>query len=768
MDTGYSDSFQHLQDEMAWLDRVLHLAVQRARTSGGRWGRLCITDESVDALVGERPRGEPTSATEEALLQTVEATRAEIERRVAASEGGEGTLRLPRLNRLFALSPFERDVLVICLAPELDGKYERLYAYLQDDATRRSPTVELVFRLLCRAPREQVLGRGAFLASSRLMGYGLVAFADGGDTAPSLLSRALRLDEGIAHYLLGSRVLDPRIAHAAQLVIPDSWPDSWPDPGPGPAPEPARGTCEGTGDGARAGLLTSLQRYVAAPEPAPATAGPTGDGARAGLLTSLQRYVAAPSDDQWIAILHGADRAGQEETARWLCARAGLPLLRVDLDRLGDGDLSFERAMRLVFREAALRTAAVCVEAGEAFSREAEKDPARCRCLEAAMQQLGSITFLAGVRPWELQDGLKRQQCHAAEFPVPPYAERRQLWQASLDGDGAEAADLDQLAARFRFTRREIRNAVHAARNLARLRDGASAVATQADLQSACRAESSRRLNGLARKVETRYGWADLVLPANEKQQLREIAQHIQHHEGVYSDWGFGRKHTLGRGINILFSGASGTGKTMAAGIMAAELGLDLYKIDLSVIVSKYIGETEKNLARLFQEAESSNAILFFDEADALFGKRSEVKDSHDRYANIEVNFLLQKMEEHEGIVILATNLSKNLDDAFLRRLQFTVLFPFPEREERLEIWRRVFPSEAPLAADADLEFLARRLKIAGGNIKNIALGAAFLARAEGGTIGMRQIVLSAKREFQKVGKLCVKADFGDYHELVR
>ena len=730
MDTGYSDSFQHLQDEMAWLDRVLHLAVQRARSGGGRWGRFCVTDEGVDALLAERPGGEPASATEQALLRTVEATRAEVDRRLTASEGGEAVLRLPRLTRLFALSPFERDVLVVCLAPELNAKYERLYAYLQDDATRRFATVELVFRLLCRAPREQALGRGAFLASSRLMGCGLVEFADGGEAAPSLLSRTLRLDEGIAHYLLGSRVLDPRIAHAAQLAAPDPEPD-------------------------------------AAPELAAETSGEAGDG-RAGLLASLQRYVAAPTDHQWIAILHGADRAGQEETARWLCAQVGLPLLRADLDRLGDGDLPFERAIRLVFREAALRTAAVCVEAGEAFAREAEKAPGRCRCLEAAMQQLGSITFLAGVRPWELADGLKRQQWHAAEFPVPPYAERRRLWQASLNGDGAEAPDLDQLAARFRFTRREIKNAVHAARNLARLRDGASAALTQADLRSACRAESSRRLGGLARKLETRYAWADLVLPANETRQLREIVQYIQHHEGVYSDWGFGRKHTLGRGINILFSGASGTGKTMAAGIMAAELGLDLYKIDLSVIVSKYIGETEKNLARVFQEAESSNAILFFDEADALFGKRSEVKDSHDRYANIEVNFLLQKMEEHEGIVILATNLSKNLDDAFLRRLQFTVLFPFPERDERLEIWRRVFPAEAPLAADVDLDFLARRLKIAGGNIKNIALGAAFLARAERATIGMRQIILSAKREYQKVGKLCVKADFGDYHELVR
>jgi SpoVK/Ycf46/Vps4 family AAA+-type ATPase len=184
-------------------------------------------------------------------------------------------------------------------------------------------------------------------------------------------------------------------------------------------------------------------------------------------------------------------------------------------------------------------------------------------------------------------------------------------------------------------------------------------------------------------------------------------------------------------------------------------------------VVSKYIGETEKNLNRIFTEAETSNAILFFDEADALFGKRSEVKDSHDRYANIEVNYLLQKMEEHEGIVILATNLSKNVDDAFLRRLQWAVLFPLPEKDERLQIWRQVFPPEAPLGADVNFEFLARRLKIAGGNIKNIALGAAFLARADRGAIDMRHVVLAAKREFQKLGRICVRADFGEYYDLV-
>jgi SpoVK/Ycf46/Vps4 family AAA+-type ATPase len=267
--------------------------------------------------------------------------------------------------------------------------------------------------------------------------------------------------------------------------------------------------------------------------------------------------------------------------------------------------------------------------------------------------------------------------------------------------------------------------------------------------------------------VQNRYSWSDLVLPAAQRQQLREVVDHIRFHERVYADWGFGDKHSLGRGNNVLFSGPSGTGKTMAAGIIATELGLDIYKIDLSAVVSKYIGETEKNLSRIFTAAETANAILFFDEADALFGRRSEVKDSHDRYANVEINYLLQRMEEHEGIVILATNLSRNLDDAFLRRIQFAVTFPQPEKEERLLLWRQVFPAQAPLATDLDFDFLARRFKLTGGSIKNIAVGAAYLAQCEGGAIGMRHVVLAAKREFQKMGKICAKAEFGDYYELV-
>jgi SpoVK/Ycf46/Vps4 family AAA+-type ATPase len=267
--------------------------------------------------------------------------------------------------------------------------------------------------------------------------------------------------------------------------------------------------------------------------------------------------------------------------------------------------------------------------------------------------------------------------------------------------------------------------------------------------------------------VTPHYQWDDIVLPADKIGQLREICSYVRHKHIVHFQWGFQKKLALGRGLNALFSGPSGTGKTMTADIIANDLGLEMYKVDLSTVVSKYVGETEKNLSRIFRETSSGNAILFFDEADALFGKRTEVKDAHDRYANIEINYLLQKMEEHEGIVILATNLSKNLDDAFLRRMHFAVDFPFPDDRQRELIWRKIFPPSAPLHDDIDYVFLSERLKIAGGNIRNIALTAALYAAEESSAIEMRHIILSARRELQKMGKLCVRSDFGQFYHLI-
>jgi SpoVK/Ycf46/Vps4 family AAA+-type ATPase len=274
-------------------------------------------------------------------------------------------------------------------------------------------------------------------------------------------------------------------------------------------------------------------------------------------------------------------------------------------------------------------------------------------------------------------------------------------------------------------------------------------------------------LSNLARKIEPHYRWEQLVLPSDQLQQLRELANQVKHKNLVMEDWGFSGKLSLGRGLNALFAGPSGTGKTMASEVIANELGLDLYKIDLSAVVSKYIGETEKNLNRIFTEAEHSNAILFFDEADALFGKRSEVKDAHDRYSNIEIAYLLQKMEEYDGITILATNLRQNIDEAFTRRIRFIIDFPFPKEEYRLGIWKGIWPKSTPLEANIDLEFMAAQFELSGGNIRNIALTAAFSAANNGKAVNMKHLIHAAKREFQKMGKICVSGDFGIYKDLV-
>ena len=715
----YRNNLDHLNDELAWLDLNIRLGAMRAKAGHRFWGGACVTDQNVESLLqaGERPSERPAGEAE--LIRQIDDKRKEITARVSASKEQGNVLRLPQAQGLFSLSPFELDVVIVCLAQEVDTKYERLFGYLHDDVTRRRPSVDLTLGLLCRSEDERATARRAFLASARLFRHRLVQLIEDGSGARSFLSRGLKLDEGIAHYLLGGRDPDPRIAFCSRLILPEK-PPSAADNQP-------------------------------------------------GVSAFFRDYVSKPSSDQWIALFHGQDRLRQEETARRLCAGECVPLLRVDLAALAEGEIPFEQAVALVFRDAALKAAAVYADNVDALVREGEKDASRLHSLERAMEELGWVTFLAGRNPVELSDSLKRQRLFTEEFSRPEYPERKRLWH-DIAGNGRFNLDdslLDDLAGRFRFTRREIQNAVALAGTRAAVRDGGASRVLREDLEAACRSESNARLLTFARKLTSAYCWDDLVLPEAQKTQLSEIIDYIRNHEAVYSEWGFGGKHGLGKGINVLFSGPSGTGKTMAAAIIAAALGQDIYNIDLSTVVSKYIGETEKNLSRIFKEAETSNGILFFDEADALFGKRSEVKDSHDRYANIEVNYLLQKMEEHEGIVILATNLSKNVDEAFLRRVHFSLSFPFPEKEERLLVGQRVFPAEAPQGTDIDFSVLARRLEIAGGNIKNIAVGAAFLARSDNSPIAMRHIMLAARRELQKIGKLFAKADFGDYYELI-
>jgi hypothetical protein len=346
------------------------------------------------------------------------------------------------------------------------------------------------------------------------------------------------------------------------------------------------------------------------------------------------------------------------------------------------------------------------------------------------------------------------------DVPFPSFAERRETWERLTR---APATDV---AAKFRLSVEQIRAAAEVSRVAAGAR-GLDAPES-GDLDLGARHASSSRLGDLAVRLSPAYGWDDLVVPDRQRDLLHSISAYLRHRDRVLSEWGYERTVARTQGLKVLFAGESGTGKTMAAQVLAAELGLDLFRVDLATVVSKYIGETEKNLERIFAAADGSNAILFFDEADALFGKRSEVSDSHDRYANIEVAYLLQRMEAYPGAVILATNFKRNVDDAFIRRLDFVVDFPFPEAEDRRRIWRLVLPSEAPVAGDLDLDFLAAQFKLSGGAIRNCSLVAAFRAADEGSAIGMSHLVRAVAQEYGKQGRLTLEADFERFHELVR
>ncbi|SDR60360.1 AAA+-type ATPase, SpoVK/Ycf46/Vps4 family [Rhizobiales bacterium GAS113] len=655
------------------------------------------------------------------------------------------------LQNWFGLSPFDLDVVVIALAPELDLRYERLYGYLQDDVTRRRATVDLALSLRTSSADEKMARLAHFAPDAPLIRHAVLhLLPDPNQAHPPLLAHYLRLDPQIIGALLGHGGLDARLASFCRFV----------NPGPnlaGPS-------------------LTSSS--LAGPSPA----GPSlGQGQvnpelRQGLRALVEH--ARQSHRSLTLHFHGPAGAGKFEAARALAAELGLGLLHADLGRAGEATSELDASMKVLRREAWLKNAILYLDGIDPL--RGEERAASFRSLLGALSPLGAsgqhdgITVLSGRHPW-IPARDDPSDLISIAFGRLDFAARRKCWRASLTEFGKDLTDqeFDGLAGRFRLTAEQIAQAVATARNQALWRAAATptgeagltapnlaalnlaaAKPALSDLFAAARAQSGHELARLVRRIKPKQTWRDIVVPQDQTAQLREICDQARLRQLVYEDWGFDRKLSIGKGLGTLFVGPPGTGKTMAAEIIAGELELDLYKIDLSQVVSKYIGETSKNLDRIFTAAERTNAILFFDEADALFGKRSEVKDSHDRYANIEIGYLLQKMEEYEGIAILATNLRQNLDDAFLRRLQSIVEFPFPDEEYRRCIWEVTFPPEAPLAEDVNFAILAQEVKLAGGNIKNIALTAAFYAAAQGGKIRMEDLIRAARREHQKLGRI--------------
>lgn len=576
--------------------------------------------------------------------------------------------RLVALQKRFGLSQFDLDVIVIALAPELDRRYESLYAYLQDDVRSKRPSVGLALNLLCADAIERLEKRDRFASTAPLIQAGLLSL-ESEQSRPTLLAQEIHLTPQLIRFLLHQPGLDPG-CELCEL-------------------------CE---------LVQSTVRLEELPN---------------DLSTQLKALI----DQDWQMPLYfqGSDRTLKRKAAQALATALNCPLLIAT------------QATNIAYwvREAWFQTALLYVEIDSEIVPTLHK----------------TRMLLSGKQPFRSAEPLG---IVTLMFPIPDFTQRQQAWKQHLEEANLAiaASDLDALADRFRLTDTQIVDAIATACHVAEWKS------EPINLFAAARAQSGQDMAGLARKINPVYGWDDIILSADPRIQLEELCNQAKYRPRVYQDWGFEKRLSRGKGLNVLFSGLPGTGKTMAAEVIAQELQLDLYQIDLSQIVSKYIGETEKNLDRIFTAAANSNAILLFDEADALFGKRSQVQDSHDRYANIEIGYLLQKMEEYEGIAILTTNLRSNLDDAFVRRLRFMIDFPLPNERDRLHIWEQIFPATTPRSPDVDLAALARRFEISGANIRNIALAAAFLAASEGSVVTMTHLIRATQREYQKMGKL--------------
>ena len=683
------------------LDLRLRIAVETFRLDLAEKARdpfrgLYISDSDVDELLTNTPA-------------------AELAERLLEDEVGPVPTRLRRLSELFGLSAFEREALLVCLAPDVDLRYERLYAYLQDDVSRRRPTVDLVLRLLGLTAHDSAAEeRNALGPGGRLMRRGLLTPPSEETTQASLLARPLRIEERIVDYLVGSDRVDVRLEPFAHLYAADDPAEHW-----------------------------SLPEDV-----------------RLGLVRLL-------AEGPCLLYLCGPASAAKRGTARAACAQAHRSLLLVDVQAILAS--SPDRASTLLgaaVREAHLQAAVLAFDNFDVLLADDANASYALGILRRVLADSPATVLLLGEVRWEPAAWLPIGLSMRLDLSPLAASDRVRLWRSQVNGQ-LPAAAVTELASRYRLVEDEAIHAVTAeARSRAELR-GAKQVEL-VDVQGAARTIATPPLEGLARHIKPRYGWDDIVLPSDGLAQLREMCARAKHQMTVLEQWGYGRKHARRRGTTALFAGQPGTGKTMAAEIIAGALGLDLYRIDLSAVVSKYIGETEKNLERIFRAADQGDAVLLFDEADAIFGKRSEVRDARDRYANVEVAYLLQRLEIYEGLAILTTNLRGNIDEAFLRRLDHVLEFPMPEEAERLQIWQRAVPPEAPVARDVDLEFLARKFKLAGGHIRNIALTAAFLAAEDAAPIGMKHFARATRREYQKLGKLIAESDFEQHYSLLK
>lgn len=613
------------------------------------------------------------------------------------------TSALQTLCNAFRLSPFERDVLLLCAGVELSGTLAQLCAIAQGNPAS-SPTFSLALALFPDAHWS------ALVPAYPLRRWRLIDVGMGDSLTHSLTHSRLRIEERVLHYLNGVSYLDDRLCGVVFPMLPTH---------PPILPQ---------------SHLKLVDRI-------------------------LDRWT---TDHDWLIQLYGTAPDSQQSIATTVCHRIGVQLHRLAACDIPSVPADRESLARLWEREATLNPSVLLIDLTDI---ELDRSP----FILPWIATLQSRVILLTRDPITLSP-LSQRPTLRLEVPKPTAPEQQTLWRLGLLGEDDRADHavshhlpnlndhLEQLVSQFELDAPAIQdNCREFKLHHPKFNFNSASDPTLELLWETCRSQSRLRLDELAQRIPTRAHWQDLILPDRQQELLAEIIAQVRSRSIVYNRWGFADRSSHGFGISALFSGPSGTGKTLAAEVIAHELRLDLYRIDLSQVVSKYIGETEKNLRRIFDTAETGGAILLFDEADALFGKRSEVKDSHDRHANVEVSYLLQRMEAYRGLAILTTNLQGSIDPAFLRRIRFLIPFPFPDQEQRMEIWKRMFSPKVPIDG-VDFEQLAQ-LNVAGGNIRTIALNAAFLAAAARSPLQMTHLLRSATSEYLKLDKTLTNAE---------
>ncbi len=617
--------------------------------------------------------------------------------RVNATLQNGQVVPLSQLKNLFMLNDFELDALLTCLMPEFFQGFAKVFGFLQDDATLTYPTIGFLLDLFCRGHYMRAEADQSFHAGRPLKFWRLLVPV-GEEARKPPHNRAYRVDQRIVDYLMGSNLYADELT--GQIIIQDVDPDAAP-----------------------------LKHKV--------------------FLENLIRTV-RNGQECIVVHLQGPHQEDAVQLVRAATGHLGWRLIKIPLSALfHQKDWKLD-TLELVLREALLQPAAILFyEENRSAQNRLDLTP-----LLGCLSRKGILCFYLGQSP-VMVDGIEPAiNYFKVEFKTPTPSERLPYWHRAIeDAELNLSPDMaEQLAIRYPLSEQQIKKMF--TRLSVRLNgNGNQPEHVMHLLTEVINDYSLRPLDELAQKIESFYEWNDLVMHKSLADHLKAFRNNIAHQFTVYEKWGFGTKESRGRGVVALFSGRSGTGKTMAAEVIANDLKINLYRIDLASVVSKYIGETEKNLKNIFESARGTNTLLFFDEADSLFGRRTDIHDAHDRYANLEVNYLLQKLEEHDGPVILATNRRKNIDEAFLRRIHFIVEYPLPSEPLRQVIWQKKIPALVPKSDDLDLNFLAKQFEISGGDIKNAALQATFMAAEAGTPLNMDHLLAALRREYRKMGK---------------